>query len=179
MGKEAVEHFRWAITEQRMVGLKLAPSSQAFKITGREAFAVFEEAQGLGVPVFLYSSMSPFSTPSMAGLVAENFPDLKLVLSHAGSANYWADAIRLARRYGNVTLLSCGNPLRGMRKMVKEVGAERVLFGSDFPCAYPYSINYELAKVHGLEVSERERERILWKNIMDLIERKNKIKVPR
>jgi predicted TIM-barrel fold metal-dependent hydrolase len=169
IGREAVDDLRWAIKENNMVGLKLAPSSQSFKITGTQAFAVFEEAQSLDIPVFCYSSTSPYSTPSMAGVVAKNFKNLKFVLSHAGSANYWADAIRVAKRYANIRLLSCGNPLRGMKEMVKEIGAERVLFGSDFPCAYPYSINYELAKVNSLQILEREKERILWKNIAELI----------
>ncbi|MCK4625158.1 MAG: amidohydrolase family protein [Phycisphaerae bacterium] len=169
MGAQAVEDLRWAITEKHMVGLKLAPGAQAFRLAGDDAMAVLEEAQSLGIPVFVCASTSSHSTPSSASLVARNLPRLKLVLTHAGSANYWADAIRAAKRCDNITLLSCGNPLAGMRRMVKELGAERVIFGSDFPCAYPHAINYELAKVNSLDISEAERERILCKNIAELI----------
>ncbi len=169
MGTEAVENLRWSVTEKHMVGLKLAPGPQAFRLAGSDASAVFEEAQSLDIPVFVCASTAPHSTPSSAAMVAGNFPRLKLVLTHAGSANYWADAIRAAKRCDNITLLSCGNPLAGMRKMVKEIGAERVIFGSDFPCAYPYAIKYELDKVNSLDISEAERERILCKNIAELI----------
>lgn len=152
-----------------MVGLKLAPGPQAFRLTDSGASAVFEEAQSLDIPVFICAPTSTHSTPSSAALVAENFPRLKLVLTHAGSANYWSDAVRAAKRCDNITLLSCGNPLAGMRRMVKELGTERVIFGSDFPCAYPYAINYELAKVDSLDISQAERKRILCENIAELI----------
>ncbi|NQT67743.1 MAG: amidohydrolase family protein [Actinobacteria bacterium] len=170
LGQEAVEIFRWAIKEKQMVGLKLIPDFQSFKIKNKEAFDLFEEAEKLNVPVFICSCLSPvYATPSTVGVVAMNFPNLKIVLSHAGSTNFWSDAIRVAKRFKNITLLSCANPLRGLREMVKEIGADRIMFGTDFPYGYPHVLKYELAKVNLLEISKAEKEKILWRNISRLI----------
>jgi len=170
LGKEAIEIFRWAIKEKQMVGLKLIPEFQSFRITSKESLSLLEEAEKFNIPVFVCSCLSPvYATPSTIGEIALNFPNLKIILSHAGGTNFWSDALKVAKRYSNIWLLSCANPLRGLREMVKEIGADRIMFGTDFPYGYPHVIKYELAKINLLEISDEGKEKILWKNIAKLV----------
>jgi predicted TIM-barrel fold metal-dependent hydrolase len=52
-------------------------------------------------------------------------------------------------------------------RFVKEIGAERILFGSDIPFG---TMKNELAKVLSLPISDDEKELILSKNVKRLIE---------
>jgi len=78
-------------------------------------------------------------------------------------------AIRLMSRYENVSIETSG--LQGMgniEKIVKKVGAERVLFGSGAPVQ---NLNVGLAKIKGAEISEEERRLILGGNARELLKR--------
>ena len=49
---------------------------------------------------------------------------------------------------------------------VRELGAERVVFGSHLPSR---SLGTELGKILGAEISERDKRRILGQNFRDLL----------
>ncbi len=60
---------------------------------------------------------------------------------------------------------SLGNFMH-IQETVKKAGASKVIFGSEYPLSHPA---VELKKVLLLEITEREREKILGENIRDLM----------
>jgi len=62
----------------------------------------------------------------------KEFPDLTFVLCHAGALQN-DQAIGLARNNKNVWLDIQGQSVTNIRKMIAEVGPERLMFGSDWP----------------------------------------------
>jgi predicted TIM-barrel fold metal-dependent hydrolase len=77
--------------------------------------------------------------------------------------------LRTIRPHKNIYAdLAGGDPTAGITEMaVREIGAERVLYGSD---AGGRSFASQLGKVHGADVSERAKRMILGQNLKRLLE---------
>jgi len=74
--------------------------------------------------------------------IMEN-PEVTFVLGHSGALQM-AEALELARSFGNVYLELSSQPLDGVRRILGEAPSERILFGSDWPF---YHQAFALSKV--------------------------------
>jgi len=93
--------------------------------------------------------------------LAEAVPDARLVAAHAGGN--WRESIGVLAGMPNACVDVCGSfPARGMvEALVEDLGADRVLFGSDMPGR---SLSSQLAKVMLADLSVEQKELVLWKN---------------
>ena len=62
----------------------------------------------------------------------QRFPDMPVILAHAGITQYDL-AIQYARQHEQVYLEISGQPAQHIRQMLDALGAQRLLFGSDWP----------------------------------------------
>lgn len=103
------------------------------------------------------------------GVLAE-FPRLRLTLAHMGGG-FWEDTLRLCRQYPHV-LLDTAISICGLRfedglddaqavEMIRAVGAERVMFGSDYPWIDPLP---DIERIRGLALDQSEIDLILGGN---------------
>lgn len=133
-------------------GLKLSPPTQEFDPVSEKAFAVYEAARGLGIPVLFHTGMSwePDAAlapghPMRLEPVIRNFRDLPIVLAHLGWP-WVAEAAALALKYDNVYLdtsaLYHDHPREFARhvfthlvpvSVIERSLRDRVLMGSDYP----------------------------------------------
>jgi hypothetical protein len=106
------------------------------------------------------------STPMDLAELAERHPQAVLVCGHTGGD--WEVGLRVIRPHPNVHAdLAGGDPTAGLTELaVQELGAERVLYGSD---AGGRSFASQLAKVLGADVPERTRRLILAGNLKRLL----------
>ena len=107
------------------------------------------------------------STPSELAELAKQFPQQKFLCAHAGGE--WQRGIRAVRHCENVLVETSGfDATAGFIEMaVRELGAERVVFGSHLPSR---SLGTELAKVVGADISERQKRLILGENYRKLLQ---------
>lgn len=107
------------------------------------------------------------STPMDLAQLASRHPQARLICGHAGGE--WESGIRAIRASKNVRLeIAGGDPTAGLVEMaVRELGAARVLYGSDAPGR---SFASQLAKVLGAQISLPDKKRILSKNLQHLLE---------
>ena len=106
------------------------------------------------------------STPMELAEQARRHPAAALICGHTGAD--WEIGIRAIRDCKNVAVdLSGCDPCAGMTEMaVRELGAERVIFGSD---AGGRSFASQLGKVVGAHISEAARRLILGENFKRLL----------
>jgi len=106
------------------------------------------------------------STPMDLADLARRHPQAMLVCGHTGGD--WEAGIRVIRPHQNIYAdLAGGDPTAGFTEMaVRELGAERVLYGSD---AGGRSFASQLAKVYGAEITENARPLILAGNLKRLL----------
>ncbi len=106
------------------------------------------------------------STPTELAELARRHPDAPILCGHTGAD--WEVGIRAVRDCKNVLVdLSGSDPTAGLTEMaVRELGAERVVFGSD---AGGRSFASQLGKVLGAEIPESARRLILSENLKRLL----------
>ncbi len=116
------------------------------------------------------------STPTELGQLAARHPDIKFVCAHAGGE--WAKGIRAVRKFPNILVETSGfDATAGFIEMaVRELGAERIIFGSHLPSR---SLGAELSKVIHARITGRQKFLILGENYRKLLApifRKNGLK---
>src|SRR4029079_5215796 len=130
-------------------GLKVHPPHQRFPANayrtggpGSGIGEVYRVAEARRAPVMVHTGTSVFpgarnvfAGPMPCDDVAVDFPQLRLILAHAGRPLHYPTAFFLARRHGNVLLdLSGIPPKRRLRALPRlpEI-ADRCLWGTDWP----------------------------------------------
>ncbi|NQV23879.1 MAG: amidohydrolase family protein [Rhodopirellula sp.] len=108
------------------------------------------------------------STPSELAELAARFPEQKFVCAHAGGE--WQRGIRAVQGSPNILVETSGfDASAGFIEMaVRELGAERIVFGSHLPSR---SLGTELSKVITADISEADKRLILGQNFRSLIQR--------
>jgi uncharacterized protein len=106
------------------------------------------------------------STPEDMAELAARVPEIPLVCYHTGGN--WEAGIRALRPYKNVYAEIAGsNPTAGFVEMaVRELGAERIVYGSD---AAGRSFASQIGKVLGAQIPEAAKELIASGNLRRLL----------
>jgi predicted TIM-barrel fold metal-dependent hydrolase len=142
------------------VGVKLHPLGHAVNPTQATAKKVFEAASNLDIPVMVHTGDGiPWTLPSTLIPVAMKFPDLKIVLAHCGGGMFSSEAALAAMLCPNVYLETSWLPSLVIRDFCRNIGADRVMFGSDMGD----NAASELAKFSTLGLTKEELEWCLWK----------------
>ena len=152
-----------------MVGVKLWV---ARRCTGEQIDSIIRRATELQAVIYQHTwlktngNLPGESTPADLAALAARHPTARLICGHTGGN--WELGLRTIRPYPNVSVdLGGGDPLAGIAEMaVREVGAERVLYGSDVAGR---SFASQLAKVTGAQLDEAVKQAILGRNLRRLL----------
>ena len=155
--------------ERGLLGIKLHPDFQRFAIDDKRAYPIYEEAQmyGAGKFVFLFHTGDTrynFSDAFRLAKVMDDFPEMTAIGAHFGSWSDWDSGTALAGRENLYVDLSSSFYAMSPEKAVSYIrafGADKVLFGSDFPM-WDAGAEYEFLR--GLELTDGERANILHGN---------------
>lgn len=136
---------------------------------------IAQRAAELGVPLFQHTyyrtgpNLKDESSPADLATLANRHPQASFIAGHSG--NDWERGIRAIRAAKNILADVSGcDPCAGMVEMaVRELGAERVVFGSD---AAGRSFASQLGKVYGADVPLAAKRMILRDNLRRLVEKK-------
>lgn len=120
-------------------GLKLHPNFQRIRMNSAEVGDICEAFAPHRLPLIIHSGVTGrerrtrrYADVTEFSPILRRFPDMPVVLAHAGIAQYEA-AIELARRHEQVYLEISGQPAQHIRQALDALGAGRLLFGSDWP----------------------------------------------
>ena len=122
-------------------GIKLHPVRGRFTANDRRAWAFYEECLLLGLPVLAHSGVDwSGKWADIANFVepVADFPNLRFVFCHAGRLQN-EEAVNIAKQYKNVWMDVHGHSVENIRTMIRELGPERLIFGSDWPL-FPISV---------------------------------------
>ena len=151
---------RWAVRDLGFKGVKLHTNAFCMAPTHPQAEKIFRIAAELDVPVMIHTGNGvPNALPSLCIPMARRYPRAKIVLAHAGGGTFAADALVVAQECPNVYLETSWVPSYDLSSMVRALGPERVMLGTDLV----NNVAVELAKYRTLGFSERELEWCLGK----------------
>jgi uncharacterized protein len=153
-------------------GIKLHPDFQKFAADTPAMDGIYEILSDAGMPVLIHAGdcRYDFSGPRRIARVLDRHPRLKLVAAHFGGYTEWDESFELLAGRGlwfdtSSTLWKL--PAEKAKAMIAKHGAERFLFGSDFPM---WDHADELSRFLSLGLSEAENRAILSGNAEALLD---------
>jgi predicted TIM-barrel fold metal-dependent hydrolase len=113
-----------------------------------------------------------FGIPERFARTIECYPDLKLELAHLGGLRMWDDVRKYllpARKnvYFDTAYVSFYMKKKEMAELIRDIGTNRVLFGSDYPWEEP---GRAAEIIKNLDLSSQQMESILWRNAAGLLD---------
>ncbi len=174
-GDEMAAHIRDMVENHGARGVKLHPVLQGFEMGDPKMAPTYETCQDLGIPIISHSGPertgNAFGTPKAYAPVLENYPDLTMVLAHLGGGA-WTETLELAQAYPHAYFDCCeimewtggtnAPTYEQLGALIKGIGPERVMLGSDFPW---YDMDRSVDIVMGLPgLAQEEKEGMLGTN---------------
>jgi len=142
-------------------GLEISPAVHGVDLTGRRVFALVAVAAEFGHPVYTVCLGRPGAgAPDLVAL-AQAFPSVTFVLGHCGFVGIDLYALNTVRPERNIVAETSGCYTGVAAAAVERLGADRVLFGTDYPMQHP---SVELAKLRALELTEATLDKVAWRN---------------
>jgi predicted TIM-barrel fold metal-dependent hydrolase len=171
---ENVAHLR-DMAERGARGVKLHPVAQRFEPGDPRMGPVWDACEELGLVVLSHTGSAPggepYAEPRAFAEVLQAHPRLPVVLAHLGGGS-WRQTVGVAMAFPQVMFDLCeivewtGAPNapseQDLARMIREIGPERVMLGTDFPW---YDLGRTVELVMSLPLlSTGEKEQILGAN---------------
>ena len=146
------------IRELGFRAIKLDPAVHALPSNHPRCEIVYALARELRVPVLIHTGMGvPNALPALVIPPALRYPDVTIVLAHAGFAVFTPEALVAAEVCPNIVLEPSWCASYQVAEMVRALGAARVQYGSD----HPSNVASELAKLRALGLTADELALVL------------------
>lgn len=168
MEDAAIEEAVDLAISRGMKGVKLHPDFQKFRIDDAEN--LYRVTAGR-LPVLLHmgDKRYDYSSPARLARMAEKYPEQIFIGAHFGGYSEW-DKVECLKDLPNVYFDTSSSlyflePSRAA-DLIHRFGPRRYFFGTDFPM---WRANEELDRFLALDLTEEEREDILYNNAAKLL----------
>ncbi len=158
-----VEHLR----ALGLKGVKLHPDIQKIKIDDYRMLRIFDLCEEAGLPILMHTGdrRFDFSNPNRMGPILQIYRGLTVIGAHLGGWTVWEDAVRDLAAFPNfyVDCSSCFPflPAEEVKGLIRAYGADKVLFGSDYPMWMPQD---EIDALLRLGLTDEEYTKIFSEN---------------
>lgn len=149
-------------------GLEISPAVHGVSLNDDRTRAWVEAAERYRHPVYVVCLGRPGSTATDLVALARDFPDTQFVLGHCGFVGIDVWSIDRIRASANISAETSGCYTRTAALAVERLGADRVLFGTEWPIQDP---RVELTKIDALNLEPDVRRRVLSTNAERLLRR--------
>ena len=152
-------------------GIKVYPVYQHHYVNDIRMYPLYAKAQELGLPMLVHTGSSVFKgarikygDPLHLDDVAIDFPNLTILMAHAGRPFWYQQAFWMARQHKNVYLEVSGLPGKKLLEYFPELErlADKVVYGSDWP-GNPH-LRRNVDAILALSLKDETKEKILWRN---------------
>lgn len=152
-------------------GVKLHPDFQKFNIDDPAALPIYRRLARENLPVLFHTGDAryDFSAPARLRHVLDEVDDLTAIAAHFGGYRRWKEAHRVLLHHPNVYFDTSSSlfvlPPDEAADLLRDYGAERCMFGTDFPMWNPAE---ELERFMKMPLNEAERRQVLSKTFCRL-----------
>lgn len=177
---QCAEHVRDMIENQGAHGVKLHGAAGGFDMSDPRLWPMYKTCEELEAPIIGHSGPDQggagLAEPRAFGRMLKEFSHLNVVLAHMGGAT-WNQALEIAQTHPNAFFDCCeiiewtggtNAPSQAqIAQLIKDIGPERVMMGSDFPW---YDLDRTVERVMDLPLlSNEEKEGILGANAIRIL----------
>lgn len=167
-GEAGHAEVRRALGELGLKGLVFHATFEGFSVDLPAFHAVLSAIGSKPALILLHSTPDGRANPNAIAAVAAKFPHLTFQLGHpVFSADQRLQAVTQAKALPNLLLdLAYQDDPATTEYFVKEIGADRVLFGSDAPYFDPAKV---AASIEAANISDADKQKVLSGNAAALI----------
>jgi predicted TIM-barrel fold metal-dependent hydrolase len=164
-GTEALDELDRCANDYGMRGLKIYSTPQ-MSIAEPATIPILEKTVELGFPILAHA------TPLECEYLMAAVPECKLMMAHAAAQPFahgdWNRAIMAAKQFPNLYLETASSTIDTgfLETCVRELGAEKIIFGTDIPLLDPY---FALSKLRDTSINPDQLDQILSQNILRLM----------
>ena len=172
---QAVEHIS-QIKEEGFKGIKMHPYYQQFFLDDEKLYPAYEKISELGLILVMHTGFDIAfprirrCDPRQILNVMTHFPELKMVTTHLGAWQQWAeveDLLAGRKIYMDISYTLGQIDTQTARRIILKHPREYLLFGTDSPWSGPQKTYKQL---QALELGDEREELILRKNGLALLE---------
>ncbi len=156
------------LVELGLHGVKLHPDIQNFKMDDERCMRIYELCQKEKLPLLVHTGDYRYdnSNPDRVLRVLREFPGLTMVGAHFAGWSVWEEATEKLVDCPNLCV-DCSSTMMyrdaaSVVQMIHAFGADRVLFGTDYPL---WSSAAELDRFAALPLTADEKRMILCENV--------------
>lgn len=160
------------LKELGLKGVKLHPDFQLFALNEEKAFKLGEAINDAGLPVLIHCGdfRYNYSNPEQLMPFLEKFPDMTVIGAHFAGWSMWEKATEQLAGTPNLYVdlsssLYALSPETAL-ELIHAYGADRVLWGTDYPMWDSVS---EMEYFDKIDLTEQERSQILYENAAKLL----------
>lgn len=164
-GQAALDELERCRHDYGMRGLKIYSTPET-SIAEPAMIPILEKCVALDFPILAHT------TPHECEYLMSYVPEAKLMMAHGGAQPFakgdWNRAIMAAKKYPNLYLETASSTidLGFVEACVAELGAAKIIFGSDMPLLDPWT---QLTKIRSTRIAQADRDLILGGNILRLM----------
>lgn len=164
------------IKDAGIKGVKLHPDYQGYFVDDEKMYPIYKKIGELGLITVFHAGVDigkpdPIHcTPDRLLKVLPLFNGSPVVAAHMGGYLLWRDVIDkllLEDIFFDTSYSFAKMPPPWANEMILKHGADRFLFGTDTPWS---SVKKELLFIDSLELSANDKEKILYKNALKLLD---------
>jgi len=180
----ASDELTRVIEQVGLTGLKLHPRVHQYRICDPRTLRVLELAKDLDIPVVVHVESPALYTFCLDNSLEKTQQaidrneffakslDLDAVVKVYDSPNFWAahmgGAFSPTIQKSNLVFQTTGASSEIIEYAVKKVGADRIVFGSDY---MSYQIKEEIAKLNNANISESDKKKIFSGNVIRILKK--------
>lgn len=166
---KSVEEVEFFLQKPGFIGVKAHPFMHGYSIKELDSVAAICESRGVPMMIHLSSEQDSYK------YLPELYPKLKVIYAHAGLP-FWKKLWKYIQNQPYVFVDTSSDYLNAtiVKMAVDALGHRKVLYGCDGPYGmhefneYDYSVKKHWIDL--LEISDRDKEYILGKNFLGIIE---------
>ncbi len=154
------------IIDLGLKGVKIHPDTQMFNMDDPKMFELYDFLQENDLPILIHCGdyRYDYSHPKRLKNLLRQFKRLTVIGAHFGGWSLFDLALEYLKEENCYVDTSSSFFMLGKRRtreLIREYGAERVLFGTDFPM---WTAETELGFLESLNLTDEENHLILHKN---------------
>ena len=154
-------------------GVKLHPDIQNFKVDDYRCLKIYELCEEFSLPILMHTGDKRYdnSNPNRLIPILEIYDKLVIIGAHFGGWSIWEEASHVLCDIPNL-FVDCSSSMPWISdektvEIIRRYGAERVLFGTDYPMWSPV---VELDRFMKLPLTDDEKRMILTENVRKVYE---------
>jgi predicted TIM-barrel fold metal-dependent hydrolase len=156
-GQRAEQELRRALADG-LIGLKLVPAQQGVPLLSPLLDGLLQVVAERALPVYVVTGVPVMSEPLQVAELARRWPTVPFVLGRSGRTDFALDLLPALTNAPNLIAETAHNGAGDIARIVEAIGADRVMFASDWPAN---DLGLELDRIARVPLSPSQRTAVL------------------